>query len=208
MNKKQKETAARLLQHMTKDSGYDYSYVRGEIFYRGDKEPLIDQKILSIISTKLNKKSDWRKIAQDFINSQSEEEENNSMTPKICGKCYYCRGRFIGDAHYCVHESNTVVESNNFVFQQVYANDSACVSYKSMAEQIKLGNVVSQSPKEFILVQDDSCHWYIIPFDKRDNWLEWLESDEIELGCVPSYAVSIGGSPSLVKFSEYIIGQD
>ena len=140
MNIKQKETAAWLLQQMTKNSGYDYSYVRGEIFYRGDKKPLTDQKILSIISTKLNKKSDWRKIARDFINSQSDED----------------------------------------------------------------------SPKEFILVQDDSKHWYVIPANKQDDWVEWLKLlklGEVSPCPLPDYVESVGyyQSPSLVKFPSYTI---
>lgn len=57
----------------------------------------------------------------------------------------------------------------------------------------------------YILVQDDSCYWYVIPSDREDDWDDWLISDEIELGCVPDYAISINGSLRRVKILEYRI---
>lgn len=137
------------------------------------------------------------------------------MDKKICGKCYYCRGSFIktfyggefgGNVHYCVHKSNIIEESNNLVFQKVCANDSACISYKPMAEQMKSGNIISQSEKkEFILVQDNSNAWYVIPSDKHSDWNNWLNSDEIEQGSIPSYADRVGGHPCKVTFQNYRI---
>ena len=140
MNKKQKETAAWLLHTMIKDSGYDYSSIRGEIFYRGEQDPLSDQRILSIISNEVNRKSDWRKIAQDLIDSQSDED----------------------------------------------------------------------SPKEFILVQCDSLHWYVIPSDREDDWnkcLKLLKLGKVSPCPLPDYAKSVGfyHDPSHVKFQNYRI---
>lgn len=63
----------------------------------------------------------------------------------------------------------------------------------------------NKKEEEFILVQDDSCHWYIIPENREGDWDDWLESDEIELGCVPGYAVPINGSLRRVKILEYRI---
>ena len=57
----------------------------------------------------------------------------------------------------------------------------------------------------YILVQDDSCHWYIIADKYEEDWDAWLGLDEIELGCVPDYAVPINGSLRRVKILEYRI---
>jgi hypothetical protein len=56
----------------------------------------------------------------------------------------------------------------------------------------------------YILVQDDSCHWYVIPSDREDDWNKFIEKED-DLGEIPDYAQSVGGSPSLIKFAEYII---
>ncbi len=56
----------------------------------------------------------------------------------------------------------------------------------------------------FILVQDDDCHWYVIPQGMRRDWDDWcliVEGDE-----TPTYATRVGGSPSLVSFTEWKIG--
>lgn len=55
----------------------------------------------------------------------------------------------------------------------------------------------------FILVQDDSCHWYIIPAKEAINWDEWVDNEED--WDVPGYAVAVGGSPSRVMFSGFLI---
>lgn len=57
----------------------------------------------------------------------------------------------------------------------------------------------------FILVTDDDSHWYVIPHAKLARWGVWLSSEAAELGDVPDYARSVGGSPSLVKFEGYEI---
>jgi hypothetical protein len=32
--------------------------------------------------------------------------------------------------------------------------------------------------KKYILAQDNSCHWYLLPFEKKAEFDEWLEIDE------------------------------
>jgi hypothetical protein len=59
--------------------------------------------------------------------------------------------------------------------------------------------------KKYTLIQDDSSHWYVIPQDKKEDWLKWLESEESENGIIPNYADSVGGCLSLVTFENYII---
>lgn len=54
----------------------------------------------------------------------------------------------------------------------------------------------------FILVPDDDCHWYVIPAAMRGRWEVWCGSADDN---PPDYAVRIGGSPSLVEFTEYRI---
>lgn len=60
---------------------------------------------------------------------------------------------------------------------------------------------------EYILIQDDDCHWYVIPEDKQEDFNYWLELPEDDKNCwvKPDYAERVGGSPSLVKFKEYRI---
>ncbi len=66
-------------------------------------------------------------------------------------------------------------------------------------------NFASPSEEYYMLVQDDSSHWYIIETNKKDDWNKFLKSKEAELGTVPDYADEVGGSPSLVKFTHHFI---
>ncbi len=59
------------------------------------------------------------------------------------------------------------------------------------------------SNMEYILTQDDDCHWYVIPDDKQEAFNDWL-NDENNWE-TPDYAESVGGSYTLVKFKEYRI---
>ena len=51
-----------------------------------------------------------------------------------------------------------------------------------------------------VLVQDDSCHWYVIPADKVGEWEAW---DKFEDGVVPAWAEAVGGAPLRVRFREW-----
>lgn len=61
--------------------------------------------------------------------------------------------------------------------------------------------------QDYILVQDNDFHWYVIPDSKEEEWNKWCEIDsgDEESWDVPEYAVMVGGSPSLVKFKKYWI---
>jgi hypothetical protein len=59
------------------------------------------------------------------------------------------------------------------------------------------------------LVQDESCHWYVIPADRAADWLKWEENAEEKDAdgfprgwTVPEFAIPIGGHPSNVTFNE------
>lgn len=52
------------------------------------------------------------------------------------------------------------------------------------------------------LVQDDDCHWYIIPFEKTEEWYKFLESDDAELGVEPEWAKRVDG-PHRILIYEY-----
>lgn len=60
---------------------------------------------------------------------------------------------------------------------------------------------------KYILTQDNSSHWYVIPFDKRKEWNDWLNipEDNEDSWEVPDFADMVGGSPSNVVFEKYII---
>jgi len=49
--------------------------------------------------------------------------------------------------------------------------------------------------KKYILAQDNSCHWYLIPFENKVEFDEWLEIDEDDerSWTPPEFAKEIGG---------------
>lgn len=59
----------------------------------------------------------------------------------------------------------------------------------------------------YFLSQDNSGHWYVVPFAKRSEWAEWndLPEDDERAWDAPDWAAPVGGSPSLVVFDEYRI---
>ena len=57
---------------------------------------------------------------------------------------------------------------------------------------------------EYILTQDEDCHWYIIPVDKQVDWNKFIETDSL-IYDIPEYAKPVGGSPTLVKFEKWRI---
>lgn len=59
----------------------------------------------------------------------------------------------------------------------------------------------------YFLDQDGDGHWYIIPSNRRDDWLTWLEtSEDEEMGWEePDYVVRLGGHPNTVEFTDYEI---
>lgn len=52
-----------------------------------------------------------------------------------------------------------------------------------------------------VLVQDESCHWYIIPEEKQGEWSTWAENEDD--WDVPNYAFSVGGGPERCKFRDF-----
>lgn len=54
----------------------------------------------------------------------------------------------------------------------------------------------------FFLSQDNSCHWYIVPVDKRAEWDAWLEipDDDERAWDAPEFAQRINCSPAWVTF--------
>lgn len=59
--------------------------------------------------------------------------------------------------------------------------------------------------KRWILTQDQSSHWYLVPESKRREWDAWCEisDDDDRSWEPPPYAVSVGGAPScLVTFEK------
>jgi hypothetical protein len=54
----------------------------------------------------------------------------------------------------------------------------------------------------YFLDQDCSSHWYLIPFDKQDEWKVYTEIPEDDPRCwdTPAFADSIDG-PSSITFT-------
>lgn len=49
----------------------------------------------------------------------------------------------------------------------------------------------------YTLVQDNDCHWYLIPADKQEEFYAWLETESWE---EPDWANHFGGGPLSVTF--------
>ena len=57
---------------------------------------------------------------------------------------------------------------------------------------------------KYMLIQDNDCHWYVIPADKFAEFDKWL-ADLDSYTPLPGWAKSVGGAPSLVTFENYEI---
>jgi hypothetical protein len=58
---------------------------------------------------------------------------------------------------------------------------------------------------EYILIQDNDCHWYVIPYLKMAEWSEWVSASEDDHWIIPDWAVLVNGNPSLILFKEFRI---
>jgi hypothetical protein len=57
----------------------------------------------------------------------------------------------------------------------------------------------------YTIVSDEDGHNYIIPVDKKEDWIRFTNSEEYDFGYLPSYAVSIPGCLSFLTFDNYQI---
>lgn len=60
------------------------------------------------------------------------------------------------------------------------------------------------SLKRFFMDTDDSSHWFIVPVARKAEWEAWLElpEDDEARWSAPKFAQEVGGSPTLVTFSQ------
>ena len=58
--------------------------------------------------------------------------------------------------------------------------------------------------ERYYLAQDNDSHWYIVPCDNRYQWDSWLciPPEDTRSWDIPEYAKAIGGSPSMVTFTD------
>lgn len=58
--------------------------------------------------------------------------------------------------------------------------------------------------QRYFLGQDSSCHWYLVPEDKRDSWNNWSDLDEDDKASwnCPQYAIPLGGGPQCLTFTD------
>lgn len=56
--------------------------------------------------------------------------------------------------------------------------------------------------ERFFLGSDDDGHWFLIPADMRDTWMEWrdLDSEDERSWDVPKGAIALNGHPTWVEF--------
>lgn len=50
---------------------------------------------------------------------------------------------------------------------------------------------------KYILIQDNDCHWYVIPYEREEEWYDWTDSESDD---VPDWAYRIGGAYTLIQF--------
>lgn len=62
---------------------------------------------------------------------------------------------------------------------------------------------VRLDPVPVILVQDDACHWYMIPADHEESWHSFLEDPDMAYKDVPEWA-KIVDSPRSVRILAYL----
>lgn len=57
--------------------------------------------------------------------------------------------------------------------------------------------------ERYHLTTDNDCHWYVIPVARQQEWNEWLDipSDDERAWEPPAFALSVGGAPCLVTFT-------
>lgn len=57
--------------------------------------------------------------------------------------------------------------------------------------------------ERYYLSMDNDGHWFVVPTDKAGEWGEWkrLDQDDERAWTPPDFAKQVGGSPSLVTFS-------
>lgn len=63
------------------------------------------------------------------------------------------------------------------------------------------------SDERYVLIQDNDCHWYVVPFDMLPDWLTWLDipDDDERAWSSPEFAHAVGGCTSLVTFTNPVI---
>ena len=59
---------------------------------------------------------------------------------------------------------------------------------------------------KYCLIQDNDCHWYVVPVDKKEEAYAYFEKCEnYEPAEFPDFLVEVGGSPSMVRFPSFEI---
>jgi hypothetical protein len=54
---------------------------------------------------------------------------------------------------------------------------------------------------EYVLIRDDSAHWYVIPEGRQEEFYKWVDDED---GFdIPEWIFEVGGSPQLIKFKEW-----
>lgn len=71
---------------------------------------------------------------------------------------------------------------------------------------VRIHNAI-HSTGRFFLAQDDDCHWYVVPSDRQAEWDAWraIPTDDERSWTPPDFARQVGGSPTLVTFTDPVI---
>lgn len=87
-------------------------------------------------------------------------------------------------------------------------NKKSKTTFDKWMKDPEIKKAFDEESKEFILIRDNDCHWYVIPESEFGDFCAWnsLDEEDERSWDVPEYAVEVGGSPTLVKFKEYRIG--
>lgn len=60
--------------------------------------------------------------------------------------------------------------------------------------------------KRYFFAQDDSCHWYLVPADRRAEWTELanLPEEDERAWDAPEWAERLNGGPGSYTFTDPI----
>lgn len=99
-----------------------------------------------------------------------------------------------------VEAANEASKAGYSDHHQLLAGIEAYVSNLPTGEQ-------PEGATRYVLTEDDDGHHYVIPASQQDAWDNWVNSDEADWGAeAPGWAQSVGGSPTLVTFTNPKIG--
>lgn len=119
-----------------------------------------------------------------------------------------------GDESFFIHVGTGGLAEDGKTFCPKSARECACemirlreMGYEVSEDAIReVSQLAARDAESFCLVQDNDCHWYVIPADRREAFDDWVRCQELgkpmETDLEPT---PVNGSPCRVKFKQWEI---